>query len=268
MEPEDIDKIFKDRLANLPATPASDAWARLQQKMEPPKKARSMWIYYTAASITLLIIAGLWFFNNQYSPGSGTLATVNKPKASAVSPLKTATPVTIIPEEVKTAETQVAQAENIPSEIKQKSKNQRPVVVKGDEEMKAPVIAKLKKPVKAEKILAKEKTYEPTPSPALVASAPEEKITLRGPDNSETATVLTASIIEVKIKRDSPEEEERSDLRENLARKTNLLKNIYKQARNLKNGEQVELASLGIDTDKINAEKKEIKEKLNKVISL
>jgi len=267
MEPEDIDKLFKDRLANLPATPASDAWARLQQKMEPPKKARSMWIYYAAASITLLIIAGLWFYNNQYSPESETLATVNKPKASAVSPLKTATPVTIIPEKINTAETQIAQAENVPSEIKQKLKTQLPVV-KGYEKAEAPVIAKVKKPMKAEKNLAKEKNYEPTHSPALVASAPEEKATLDGPDKPGTAAVLTASIIEVKIKRDSPEEEERSDLRENLARKTNLLKNIYKQARNLKNGEQVELTSLGIDTDKINAEKKEIKEKLNKVISL
>ena len=59
-----------------------------------------------------------------------------------------------------------------------------------------------------------------------------------------------------------------TDLRESISKKGALLKNIYKQARNLKNGEPVELAALGLDTEKINSEKENIKQKLNKVISL
>ena len=131
-----------------------------------------------------------------------------------------------------------------------------------------PVIAKAKKPMNMEDKRPKDTASPSTFSPTLNYSAPEEKLALVNQDKPLTTEMLTAGIIEVTVKRDNPEVEERSELRENLARKTSLLKNIYKQARNLKNGDQVELASLGINTDKINSEKKEIKEKLNKVISL
>ena len=268
MEPEEIDKLFKDRLAGLPAIPPANAWMRLQQKMEPPKKTRSMWIYYAAASITLLIISGIWFFTNQSTLNNGTLATINKPKASTSSPVKKEAPVLVIPEENITTEPQIAQTENVQPEVKQKANAPIPAVVERYAKIQAPVIAKVKKPYYKENNLANKKASPIKHLPTSTTSAPEERLAFAKPDKPLAAEDLTASIIEVKIIRDSPEAEERSELRENLARKTSLLKNIYKQARNLKNGEQVELASLGINTEKLNSEKKEIKEKLNKVISL
>lgn len=77
------------------------------------------------------------------------------------------------------------------------------------------------------------------------------------------------SVVEVVVQRDAdagPMED--LDLREQLSRKSQLLKNIYKQARNLKNGEPVELAAIGVDKDRIQEETKELKQKLTNVISL
>jgi len=268
MEPEEIDKLFKDRLAGLPAKPSADAWMRLQQKMEPPKKARSMWIYYAAATVTLLIIAGALFFTQQSNFNNGTLATANKPKASNLAPLKTDAPAIIIPEELKNTENQIAQAEKVVPEVKQKSTAQKLATIKPAQRANQPIIAKAQKSKKVKGIRIKDKASLPANTPTLPALEPEERLAQVKQNKPALANALTANVVEVRIKRDTPEEGERSELRENLARKTSLLKNIYKQARNLKNGEEVELASLGINTEKINSEKKELKEKLNKVISL
>jgi len=268
MEPEEIDKIFKNRLSGLSATPSADAWKRLQHKMEPPKKNRSMWIYYAAASITLLIISGIWFFTNQTTLDNGTLATINTPETATSKPVHTEDPVTIKPEEVKTNEYQIAQAQKVQPEIIQKSTPPIRSAVKSKVKTKIPVMAKAAKTMNTEDKWPKDKATPSTFSPTLNATAPEEKLALVNQDKPLTSEMLTAGIIEVTVKRDNPEVEERSELRENLARKTSLLKKIYKQARNLKNGDQVELASLGINTEKINSEKQELKEKLNKVISL
>jgi len=268
MEPEDIDKIFKNRLSNLPATPSDDAWKRLQQKMEPPKKARSMWIYYAAASITLLIISGIWFFSNKNTLDNGTLASIKTPEAATSKPANPENPITIRPEDVKTNEYQIAQAEKVQPEVIQKSTPAIRSAVKSKEKNKMPLMAKAAKPMNTEDKRFKDKASPSMFSPTLNASAPEEKLALVNQDKPLPSEMLTAGIIEVTVKRDNPEVEERSELRENLARKTSLLKNIFKQARNLKNGDQVELASLGINTEKINSEKQELKDKLNKVISL
>jgi len=268
MEPEEIDKIFKNGLSGLPVTPSTDAWKRLQQKMEPPKKNRSMWIYYAAASITLLIISGIWFFTNQNTLDNGTLATVNTPEASTSKPVSTEDPLIDTPEEVKTNEYQIAQAQKVKPEAIQKSTSPIEPAVKIKVKTKMPLIAKAEKPRNTEVKRPEDKATPSTFSPTLKTTAPEEKLALVNQDKPLTSEMLTPDIIEVTVKRDNPEVEERSELRENLARKTSLFKNIYKQARNLKNGDQVELASLGINTDKINLEKQEIKEKLNKVISL
>jgi hypothetical protein len=97
MEPEEIDKLFKDRLAGLPATPSPDAWLRLQQKIEPPKKERTMWLYYAAASISLFILAGLLFFRNA-GPDQNQVAQAPtqlpaaKNKENILSPQATPTP--------------------------------------------------------------------------------------------------------------------------------------------------------------------------------
>ncbi len=89
---------------------------------------------------------------------------------------------------------------------------------------------------------------------------------------ADTKTDALAGVVHVLVKRDNLEEmatdNEENNLRENLARKGALLKNIYKQARNFKNGEPVELATLGVNTERIQSESKSIKEKFNKVISL
>ena len=91
--------------------------------------------------------------------------------------------------------------------------------------------------------------------------------------SDETSTVTDGIILSdaaaAKVKT-LLDQEGREDLalRENLSRKGNLLKNIFHQARNLKNGDPVELATLGVDKGKIQEETRELKQKLTNVISL
>ncbi len=86
MEPEEIDNLFREKLKGFAPLPSPDAFMRLQQKMEPPKKERSLWIYYAAASISILLIAGLFIFRNGDKIGIEPGLAVTKPTNSKAVP--------------------------------------------------------------------------------------------------------------------------------------------------------------------------------------
>lgn len=264
MEPEEIDKLFRDKLAGRPALPSPEAWMRLQQKMEPPKKEKTMWIYYAAASVVLLLMAGLLYFHaGQQAPGPG-LATAPKPEIqpAATLPEKAARPGNTRPVPLPLAGTnpskrdasppaaseQVQLPDSRPAEnrvvVKRSSRHRQvqpeaPMQMAGKEldqksaaDQSAPTLAAL-----------------PDPKPAVASATPD------------------LSVVEVKVQRHAEAGEE-PGLRGNLNRKGQLLKNIYKQARNLKNGEPVELAALGVKEGRLQEETKELKQKISNVISL
>jgi hypothetical protein len=260
MEPEEIDKLFRDKLAGRPAVPSPDAWMRLQQKMEPPKKQRTMWVYYAAASVVVLLIAGILFFNrggDAAGPAVATAPQVAPPAAK--KPVEA--PVESNPVAGRESGPRVAQAPAGPASArglaatrKQKSlppSHQANQVVRLPAE--TPVMAAASQPA-------------PAKNPAAEAARPSAPaIQSQGP----AGTAPDLSIVEVVVKRDAdagPDED--LTLREQLNRKGHLLKNIYKQARNLKNGEPVELATIGVDKGRIQEETKELKQKLTNVISL
>ncbi|GAB3814503.1 hypothetical protein GCM10028895_07670 [Pontibacter rugosus] len=110
MRPEDIDKIFKERLGNNAPTPPADMWARLQERMEdekpvmgivqdektavaePQVKKRSiMWMYSSiAATLSLLLAVSVVFYNiNTGTPEINNGLTkhdVMQPEQSVVVP--------------------------------------------------------------------------------------------------------------------------------------------------------------------------------------
>jgi hypothetical protein len=266
MEPEEIDKLFRDRLAGLPATPAADAWMRLQQKMDPPKKEKTMWIYYAAASVVILLVASILYFKHENDPTGPAVAT-----APGVTQ-----PAPILPAESP----EPAEAPN-PND---QPLNQEPASQLAQVPVAAP--AKATKPQLAAKPrkghpAARNKAVISVPAPALAASSQpvptETRKAVTAPVSGPTAVKPGAlasaapalEVVEVVVTR-GPESSADGELtiRENLSRKGNLLKNIYQQARNLKNGDPVELAALGVDKGKIQEETKELKQKLTNVISL
>jgi hypothetical protein len=256
MEPEEIDKLFRDKLAGRAAMPSPDAWMRLQQKMEPPKKERNLWIYYAAASVVILLVSGILYFKNGANPTGPAVATAPR----VVLPLPSGPAPTPPAKESVTNKQplqQVAQAPVATPESRNlKSKN--------------PVL-----PARPRRMNPAVQTQErQSEAPALAAANPPASEKAPGDRQAAPAVALASaapalSVVEVVVKREGgPVSSAETNLRENLSRKGHLLKNIYKQARNLKNGEPVELAALGVDKGRLQEETKELKQKLNNVISL
>ncbi|MGY2132511.1 hypothetical protein ACW9KT_09795 [Hymenobacter sp. HD11105] len=78
MQPEDIDKLFREKLERHAPPPPDYLWAQLEAELQPARKRPVMWLYASAAVITLLMLAGgmwLWRGANLNSP-VGTIATV------------------------------------------------------------------------------------------------------------------------------------------------------------------------------------------------
>ncbi|AYA36328.1 hypothetical protein D3Y59_04170 [Hymenobacter oligotrophus] len=60
MRPEDIDKLFRDKLEQHTTPPPANLWYDLQEQLEPQEEKRrgGFWMYAVAAAITLLLVAG------------------------------------------------------------------------------------------------------------------------------------------------------------------------------------------------------------------
>ncbi|OUJ74872.1 hypothetical protein [Hymenobacter crusticola] len=79
MQPEDIDKLFREKLQHHAPTPPAHLWAQLEEELQPAKKRPVMWLYAAAAVIALLLVVGAgWLLRG---PGLSTetqeLATSN-----------------------------------------------------------------------------------------------------------------------------------------------------------------------------------------------
>lgn len=60
MQPEDIDKLFRDRLADHAPTPPAFLWAEIEAEIQPRKRRPVLWL--AAASVALLaLLGGLWW---------------------------------------------------------------------------------------------------------------------------------------------------------------------------------------------------------------
>lgn len=284
MEPEEIDKLFKDRLAGLPAMPSVDAWQRLQQKMDPPKKERSLWIYYAAASVVILLVSGLLLIQtNTKNPGLAN-NTQREPNKSAK---QNQAPLLIEKNKADIRLAEQSKQDNLEiknngfaKDIKPENTANNSIAANSLHKNTGKSLNKLPKESKNKSDylavnnenknkVATSADYQDTEKTNSINADPTE-FTLANNSQSASETALSASIVEVTVKKNYTDESagDENGLRENLTKKTLLLKNIYKQARNLKNGEPVELTALGVDKEKLQSETKEIKQKINKVFSL
>ncbi|PKV75505.1 hypothetical protein [Pontibacter ramchanderi] len=289
MKPEDIDKLFRERLGSSAPTPPTDLWNRLQDRIETEMPAASkgeskprgfMWLSYSiAAAITLLLSVGIVFFNVQ----NGSVP-VNRDDLANNNVLIPEQPL-VIPEPDK-AEEQLAQVtaptpapaadevETTPAIPATKS--QKP------EASERQLIAKAEPSAIVRMSSPKNGAKDTKPAQQLVAQVekPAIPVAIEKPavDNTgATPPVMLASNtadmnaqpVEIIIKRavavqDTEEIEEPNG----FEKKQKLAKNIFKQVRNLSNGERVELSELGINADRIALETQIGKQKISKVINL
>ena len=88
MQPEDIDKLFREKLEGHAPPPPDYLWAQLEAELQPARKRPTMWLYASAAVLTLLMLAGgawLWWGAN-LNPSAGTVATVATKPATKSAP--------------------------------------------------------------------------------------------------------------------------------------------------------------------------------------
>ncbi|MBC6699353.1 hypothetical protein [Hymenobacter sp. BT190] len=112
MQPEDIDKLFREKLAQHAPTPPAYLWNQLEDELQPTKKRPLLWICAAAASVLLLLVSGVvWLQNNGLQPASsGAIATA---QSSAQRP-QLATPEPAAPVENKNTVASTPQATTPP----------------------------------------------------------------------------------------------------------------------------------------------------------
>jgi hypothetical protein len=88
MQPEDIDKLFRDRLEGHAPTPPAYLWNQLEVELQPAKKRPLLWMWATAAAVALLLVSGiLWL---QLAGTTSTAPLASTTQSAATRPQKTA----------------------------------------------------------------------------------------------------------------------------------------------------------------------------------
>ncbi|MBC5991715.1 hypothetical protein [Pontibacter cellulosilyticus] len=291
MRPEDIDKLFKERLGNTSPTPSADLWSRLQDRMEAEmpqqvkpivkekdEKRGFMWIYSSvAATLSLLLTVGVVFYNIKSNPEvSETLAIQEKAVLQETPVYKAPETETLAQVETKTEKISEPQA----TEDATPASNITETVDKP-----ATIAKATTKAVQQTKVTRATVAEQPnadvqqaiavntpiTEKPAEIATVvPTAKPVM--PSALAASAEMNARPVEITIKRSAApavaSAQEQYEEESGLEKKAKLAKNIFKQARNLANGEQVELAALGIKADRVALETQIGKQKISKVINL
>ncbi|MBT9394174.1 hypothetical protein KLP40_13455 [Hymenobacter sp. NST-14] len=102
MQPEDIDQLFRERLAGHAPTPPAFVWAEIEAEIQPAQKRRPvMWL--AAAAVALLtLLGGAWWVLT----GSG-LNSAGRAELAATAPARGAAPASAAePEAAATAATE------------------------------------------------------------------------------------------------------------------------------------------------------------------
>lgn len=273
MEQHNIDSRFKETLGNLNRQPSADAWARLQSKMaeaeptpivaaeEPAEKKRTAWWLSVAAAVVLLLASvavyrNLPVTNNKHSELAATTVKTEQP-AEKVKPV--ITPEVVAPERteiamISTPKSNDPEAGNPAAEIAAALKNeavkaQAPVPT-FTKQTSQPVIARIEKtPAPSASETKTVASGNEKPEPQLAYQAPEKAVA-----TSEPASDLAGKPIEVIVKFEKNAASENSAVaaaapEDHAAGKSTLLNNLFKHAKNLKNGEGMNLAEIGLIQD-------------------
>lgn len=291
MEQHNIDSRFKQGLDNLNRQPSADAWARLQSRLNEPvvapkpeiaepemkeNKRILLWWHYAAAAVVLLFVSvGIFKNGSNLSGKTATEVAVNQSnetQAGNEKSIEVQTPVhkkAIIPEnaiakqkmpktkpanvaenaikmEVKSAvntspETQLAQ-------LTSKPKKKRTVLVDPEK----PILVESTPAQQEETLLATN-----TPAPASKTETPEVK-----------PSGLAGMAIEVIVKKDNSENAVALQTPADTEKDSKLV-SIFKQARNLKNGDKVDFQALGVTPDsKFAIGTRNLHQKVSKVLDI
>ncbi|MFC5270154.1 hypothetical protein [Adhaeribacter terreus] len=299
MEQHNIDSRFKEGLQNLNRQPSADAWARLQSQMnaaqlpeepemvatEEKKEERRilMWWHYAAAAVVLLFVTfGLLKNGSNFSGKTEMPVAVNQTSKVAEPTEKMQEVSAPVSEKATTSENMIAATETPETAIESENSSKNAVKNGIKTEAKTPFtvapktqIAQNTKNVKAEK-LTDEMPVQEKPKPEQMASKTEEVMIASTQTNnavnaktSETKPALLAGMaIEVIVKKDNSENALAMAEPVPADDKDSKLVNIFKQAKNLKNGEPVDLQAFLVPDSKFAKGTRNITQKFSKVLDI
>ncbi len=276
MKEEEVDQYFKDKFNQFAPVPAADAWARLQSKMEPPRQKRSpMWVYYAAAVITLTLVSGVLLFWLKTNPAIESenlarLQPITTPlRVDTTIETKIADAVINTPPSLPTIEKPLDE-KNVKTGTSNSSTTSKPV--KKGRKIRPGILVAVTKPLPLTKPRESNTAAQPQPEdlPTVVSNSSNSADVPTLPDGKVMeVTIKKDPVATVAYSNDAEDQTAREVVKENLSKKGRLVKNIFKQARNLKNGEKVELSTLGLNANyRIDVESKLFKQKYTKVINL
>jgi hypothetical protein len=305
MEQHNIDSRFKQGLENLNRQPSADAWARLQARMNEPQETQEpvimapeekkeekrilMWLHYAAAAVVLLFISiGILRNGSQFSGKTEMPVAVNKASEKTTPEVKAPEISAPVSEKDTAPETLIASAEipvNAAESVKTGSENNIKNAVKNGSktdlkttfaETPETQIAQVSKKVKTEKNT--EKTSAPKSFKVdQKEQKPEEVMIASSQTNNESnakaseakPALLAGMAIEVIVKKDNSENAVAVNNSNPEEGKDSKLKSILKQAKNLKNGESVDLQAIGLSADsKLAMGTRNITQKFSKVLDI
>jgi len=292
MEQHNIDSRFKKGLENLNRQPSQDAWARLQSQMNAPVAATEpeisapeekeerrvlVWWHYAAAAVVLLFISvGIIKNGTNLDGKTAQQIAVNQPKEISNTPEKRIEVQAPAIVEETAPETAIASTESKETETEKAFKNGSQNEVKtGIEVSSQKQVAQLAPRVKKKKLILVDPEKKPVadkktakPEETMLASN-TQPVTPKAETQNVKPSGLAGMAIEVIVKKDNSENLLAMHTPENNEEKDSKIKSIFKQARNLKNGEKVDLQALGVTSDsKLAMGTRSLHEKFTKVLDI
>lgn len=233
---ENIDKIFSEGLHNYEHQPRSEAWEKLQARLEKPqsKVLALWWKFASAASVALLLSVGGYWYNSQKIISDKNIATINPPQKNITKECL----------QKSTMEESVATAIGKSTQTKQR-KN----IIKTANTTPQNVIA-ITKVTKTDEILHTKNSLSPTLSPEIKKVIEPNTIVLvledTNPKNAKEEETIILNFVEAK-----QESVAQTDANEENFKKQSRLSKIWQQLKRAKNGEDVNWGEVGIKPQKV-----------------
>jgi hypothetical protein len=233
MKKQPIDSLFADKLQQAEIAPRAEAWAKLQGKMAKKEK-KIVWLPFVswsaAASVVLLAGLGIWFMNSSDKPAGAELANVKTPTQKTV----------LVPQE----KVQVADNQEI--------KTPKPTIATPKPSLKSDYHTAMASVNPQEIVVKNEKTATEPISKKAVIIEPEPKpetIAAIAPIQSQQKTVRL-ELSEPTIELLAANEAMQSELVNNTPKEKRINK-IFRQLKNLKNGDDVNWKEVGVTSPKL-----------------
>ena len=234
---EKIDKIFSEGLHNFERQPRSEAWEKLQARLEKPqsKVLPLWWKFASAASVALLLGVGGYWYNSQKSTSTNMVATVNQIKKNVI---RENLPKT-------TMEESVAVEMNKATEQNEKKQKERVIRATSQSTIASTKVAK------TDEILNTKNILSSNPLPEIKKVVETNTIVLVLEDTKPKVAKTEEETIVLNFVEAKQEAVAQIDPTEENLKKQSRLGKIWQQLKRAKNGEDVNWGEVGIKPQKV-----------------